>query len=77
MVPHLFCYDTGSIQFISQLVLSFDVVFKSFWSRLRFLIEVNTIDGPLLGFLEDSCSGRVFSASVVSVSMSVALKGAR
>jgi hypothetical protein len=38
---------------------------------------VITIGGGLRGFLGASCSGSAFSASVVSVPMSVVLRGAK
>jgi hypothetical protein len=43
---------------------------------MRFVVEVIT-DGGLPGFLGAFCSGSVFSAPVVSVSMTVVLKGAK
>jgi hypothetical protein len=52
---NFFYYDTGSISCISELVLSVDVVFKSLWSRMRFVVEVITVGGGLPGFLEASC----------------------
>jgi hypothetical protein len=51
--------------------------FKSFWSRMKFAVEVITIGGSLPGFLGASCSGSAFYAPVVSVSMSVVLRGAK
>jgi hypothetical protein len=44
---------------------------------MRFMVEVIIICGDLPGFLRASCSGSAFSASVVSLSMSVALRGAK
>jgi hypothetical protein len=44
---------------------------------MRFVVEVITIGGGLPGFLETSCPGSVFSASVFSVSMSLVLRGAK
>jgi hypothetical protein len=43
--------------------------FKSLWSRMRFLLESD--------YLRASFSGRVFSASVATVSMSLVLRGAK
>jgi hypothetical protein len=51
--------------------------FKSLCSRMRFVVEVITICGGLPDFLGASCSGNVFSAPAVSVSMSVVLRGAK
>jgi hypothetical protein len=51
--------------------------FKSLWSGMRFVVEVIIIGGSLFGFLGASCSGSAFSASVVSVSISVVLRGAK
>jgi hypothetical protein len=51
--------------------------FKSLCSRMRFVVEVIIICGGLPDFRGDSCSGRVFSALVVSVFMSVVLRGAK
>jgi hypothetical protein len=51
--------------------------FRSFWSRVRFVVEVIINGGGLPGFLGASCSGNVSSVSVVSVSTSVVLKGAK
>jgi hypothetical protein len=50
--------------------------FKSLWGRLRFVVEVITIGGGLPRFLGASFSGSVFSAPVVSVSVSV-LRGTK
>jgi hypothetical protein len=44
---------------------------------MRFVVDVITISGSLPGFLGASCSGSVFSALAVSVSMSVVLLGAK
>jgi hypothetical protein len=44
---------------------------------MRFVVEVVIIGGGLIGFLEASCSYSVFSAPVVSVSMTVVLRGAK
>jgi hypothetical protein len=51
--------------------------FSSLWRRIKFVVEVITIGGGLPDFLGVSCSGSVFSAPVVSVSMSVVLRGAK
>jgi hypothetical protein len=76
MVHHSFCYDTGSILHTSELVLSLDMVFKSFcW--MRSVVQVVIVGGALPGFLGASCSDRVFCAPVVCVSMSVVLRGAK
>jgi hypothetical protein len=42
---------------------------------MRFVVEVITIGSGLLDFLGASFSGRVFSALVVSVSMSFVFRG--
>jgi hypothetical protein len=42
---------------------------------MRLVVEVITIGGSLPGFLGASCSGSVYSAPVVSMSMSVVLRG--
>jgi hypothetical protein len=42
---------------------------------MRFVVEVITVGGGLLDFLGASCSSSVLSAPVVSVSMSVLLRG--
>jgi hypothetical protein len=76
-VLRLSCYDTGSSPCISELVLSFNVFFKSLWSRMRFVVEVITIGGGLPRFLGASSCGSVFSASAVSVSMPVVLRGVK
>jgi hypothetical protein len=47
--------------------------FRSLWSRIRSMVEVITIGGGLSHFLGASCSVRVFSAPVASVSMSMSL----
>jgi hypothetical protein len=57
IIRHFFCYDTSSTSCISELVLSFDVVFKSLCSRMRFVAEVITTSGGLPGYLGASCSG--------------------
>jgi hypothetical protein len=44
---------------------------------MRFVVEVIIIDVGLPGFLGVSYSGSVFCASVVSLSMSVVLRGAK
>jgi hypothetical protein len=44
---------------------------------MRFVVEVSTTGGGLPSFLGASCPGRVFYAPVVSVSMSVVLRGAK
>jgi hypothetical protein len=44
---------------------------------MTFVVEVITIGGSLPGFLGASSSGSVFSAPVVSVSMSVVLRGVK
>jgi hypothetical protein len=44
---------------------------------MRFVVDVITIGGDLLGFLGASYSGSVFSASVVSMSISVVLRDAK
>jgi hypothetical protein len=41
------------------------------------VVEVMTVDGGLPGFLGASCSDSAFSTPVVSVSMSVVLRGAK
>jgi hypothetical protein len=56
---------------VSELVLSFDMFFKSLCSRMKCVLEVITMGGGLPDLLEASCPGRVFSAPVVSVYMSV------
>jgi hypothetical protein len=43
----------------------------------KFEVEVIPVGGDLPGVLEGSCSGSVFSAPVVSVSISVVLRGAK
>jgi hypothetical protein len=47
IVRHFFCYDTGSISCISELLLSLSWSFKLLWSSMRFVVEVTTIDGGL------------------------------
>jgi hypothetical protein len=42
-----------------------------------FVVEDIITDGGLPHFLGASCSGSVFSASLVSVSMSIVLRGAK
>jgi hypothetical protein len=49
--------------------------FRSLWRRIKFVVEVITIGGGLPDFLGASCSGSVFSAPVVPVSMSLVLRG--
>jgi hypothetical protein len=44
---------------------------------MRFVVEVITIGGGLSDFLGTSFSGRLFSVPVVSVSMSLVLRGAK
>jgi hypothetical protein len=44
---------------------------------MMFVVEVITIGGGLANFLGASYSGNVFSAPVVSVAMSVVLRGAK
>jgi hypothetical protein len=44
---------------------------------MRFVVEVIIIDGGLPDFLGASCSGSVYSAPAVSVSMSVVLRDAK
>jgi hypothetical protein len=44
---------------------------------MRFVVEVITVGGGLPDFLGASCSGRVLSVSVDSVSMSLVLRGAK
>jgi hypothetical protein len=44
---------------------------------MRFVVEVIIIGGGLPRFLEASFSGRMFSAPVVSMSMSLVLRGAK
>jgi hypothetical protein len=51
--------------------------FKSLLSRMRFGVEVVTVGGGLPDFLGASSSDRPFSAPLVSVSMSVVLRGAK
>jgi hypothetical protein len=77
IVCHFLCYDTGSISCFSELVLSFDVFFKLLWSRMRFVVEDITNGGDLPDCLGDFCSGSAFSAPVISVFMSVVLRGAK
>jgi hypothetical protein len=43
---------------------------------MKFVVEVIPIGGGLSGFLGTYCSGSVFPASLVSVSMSVVVVGA-
>jgi hypothetical protein len=50
---------------------------KSLWSQIRFVVEVIIIGGSLPGFLGASRSDSVFSAPIVSVPISVVLKGAK
>jgi hypothetical protein len=75
-LPFLF-YDTVSIACIPELVIYFDIFF-------HFALESNevgsgsiTIGGGLPDFLGVPYSGSVFSASSVSLSMSVVLRGAK
>jgi hypothetical protein len=51
--------------------------FKSLWSRMWFVVEVITVGGGLLCFLGASCSGSAFCASVIPVSLSIVLRGAK
>jgi hypothetical protein len=44
---------------------------------MRFVVEVIIIGGSLPDFLGAFCSGNVFCAPVVSMSMSVVLRGAK
>jgi hypothetical protein len=44
---------------------------------MRFVVEVIITGGGLPGLLGVSCSGSAFSVTVVSVSMSVVLRGAK
>jgi hypothetical protein len=44
---------------------------------MRFVEEVKTVGSSLLDILEVSCSGILFLAAVVSVSMSTVLRGAK
>jgi hypothetical protein len=44
---------------------------------MRFVLEFITTGGSLPDFLGASCSSSAFSAPVVSVSMSVVLRGAK
>jgi hypothetical protein len=55
----------------------FTWAFKLLWSQMRFVVEVIIIGGGLSGFLGVSYSGNAFSAAVVSMSVSVALRGAK
>jgi hypothetical protein len=51
--------------------------FRSLWSRMRFVVEVFTIGGGLPDILGVPCSGSVLCTSVVPVSISVVLRGAK
>jgi hypothetical protein len=51
IVHNALYYDTSCISFISELVLSSEVAFKSLCSRMRFVVDVINIDGGLPDFL--------------------------
>jgi hypothetical protein len=44
---------------------------------MGFVVEIITIGGSLPGFLRASCSGSAFAAPVVSMSISVVLRGVK
>jgi hypothetical protein len=76
-MPAFFVVVMIRVSYISVFVPTFDVIFKSLWRRMRYMVEVITIGDGLPGFLGASSSGSAFSTLVVSVSMSVVLIGVK
>jgi hypothetical protein len=56
IVHHFVCYDPGSFNVFWNSYSPLTLSFKSFWSRMKFVVEVITIRGGLHDFLGDSCS---------------------
>jgi hypothetical protein len=60
-----------------SLIADVDCLGAVQWSRMRFVVEVIIFGGGLPDFQGASCSGSAFSAPVVSVSMSLVLRGSK